>query len=1167
MIIKKLELQGFKSFPERTKIVFHPGITAVVGPNGTGKSNIVDAILWTLGGQRSKSLRGERTEDIIFNGNTKTPPLGMAEVTLTLGNANEEMTISHRVFRSGESEYRLDGKAARLKDIQEALWKKVIGEKDYFVIEQGSIGLLITSKPSEKRALLEEAAGTAFFKDKKKQTQTKLETSEQNLVRLEDIINEVERSKNSLQRQAQAAARYRKLREKIRELKSWSFCRKIVHLERSQKEAASQLEVLMEKERNFAFCLQGEEKDFHSQRQALWELEKIFKTCQENAYALKNQLARLESEKEKETKRIEYLIESQNKAQAEVEELEKELAIFEKEINASEKDLQILKENHDKKKGLFEETKVSHILSQEKILQATKALDEFRAEHFAKLSELTSAKNEEGKIEKELELLLRQQEKLKKSLEEAEILLQEKEKMLQRNRHLLELILEEKEKRENNLAELRKFREKIKAAIETLNQSLSEGKGKKEKAVSDLQALKKVEEKLLARSESSPSDLTRGWGLLASHIEPEPQTASLIDVFWKEEAKATLIMAEELLKYISQEDIRGNFLLLSAEKKDFIPEELLSSPAVLGFLKSRIKASENLEKYFTSLPDAVIVKDIACAIELWLRFPQLNFITEKGDLLLSSGLLKLGQKEEGIFSLSQEIRKVEESLSLFEKEILPLEKELEEKLREDQKIEEVLEKEKELLASLEKKQVEVEKDLFLEELEVEKISQALSHHRQELQFLGKELSVLKEKKGVLAQSIASLQVEEEEKKKNIEEKETELMLLQRMDSEEERKFYDLKASLSLIEEKIRSSREQIRKLRERKDTCQGKLQTLRLLLEEAQREEGKLKEELNEMGLRLKKLEEEKAQKEALVAQKEMELSGLKKDIEEREARIKNIQKELETVKEERMRWEIKKAEVERDIVNLEESCWQELKKTLQEVKEEIPKEAQIPGDIESELEEAEENLQKYKAVNLMAEEEYQAQKSRYEFLIQQRNDLRESITSTNEALRRIDEESKLQFLTALEEVNKNFQEVFSLLFKGGVAEIKLVNPDDPFESGVEITAQPPGKKVANLALLSGGEKSLTSLAFLFALFRHKPTPFCIFDEVDAALDDVNLARFLELLKAMKTNTQFIIITHNYKTMEVADYIYGTTMVEPNITRLYSVKIERKEEKPGDLFS
>ena len=239
MIIKKLELQGFKSFAERTKIVFHPGITAIVGPNGTGKSNLVDAMLWVLGGHRQKNVRVDRTDEVIFSGNAKRPALSMADAVLSLADAEDSLVVSHRAFRSGESEYRMNGKTVRLKDIQDELWRHAIGEKEYFVIEQGAIGNFVTSKPIEKRQYIEEAAGTAYYKDKKRQAQSKLESTGQNLIRLEDIIIEVEKAKNSLQRQAQAANRYRRLRERIRELTSHHYERKFSRLERAQKEAAA----------------------------------------------------------------------------------------------------------------------------------------------------------------------------------------------------------------------------------------------------------------------------------------------------------------------------------------------------------------------------------------------------------------------------------------------------------------------------------------------------------------------------------------------------------------------------------------------------------------------------------------------------------------------------------------------------------------------------------------------------------------------------------------------------------------------------------------------------------------------------------------------------------------------------------------------------------------
>jgi chromosome segregation protein len=402
MIIKKLELQGFKSFPEKTKILFHPGITAITGPNGTGKSNIVDALLWVLGGKRFKTLRGERSTDIIFNGHESKPPLSMADVNLYLDDKEEEeIIINHRFFRSGESEYRLNGKAVRLKDIQDCLWKKAVGELRYFVIEQGSIGVFLNSKSQEKRVLLEEAAGTAYYKTKKAQAESKLQSSEQNLIRLEDIISEVFRAKNSLKRQASAAARYRKLRDKIRSLTSFYFRQKIEDLEKSQKEAASNLEKFLNRENAALSRIKEEEKVLASKRKGSWDLEKSIKEEQENVYSLKSNHSRLETEKDQSEKRISFFEERKQKVEENIEELAEERAYLEKEIKQSTEDLKKLQVTlEQKKKELDEASQTIHSFQEEKALQQ-KNIESLRSGYLQRLNAATETKNEKVRFEKE----------------------------------------------------------------------------------------------------------------------------------------------------------------------------------------------------------------------------------------------------------------------------------------------------------------------------------------------------------------------------------------------------------------------------------------------------------------------------------------------------------------------------------------------------------------------------------------------------------------------------------------------------------------------------------------------------------------------------------------------------------------------------------------------
>lgn len=1212
MFIKKLEVQGFKSFPDRTKILFHPGITAIVGPNGTGKSNIVDAILWALGGLRLKSVRGERTEDIIFNGNSKRPPLSLADVVITLGN-EEELVISHRVFRSSESEYRLNGKAVRLKDIQDELWKNSIGEKEYFVIEQGAIGSFVTSKPQEKRILIEEAAGTAYYKDKKRQAQSKLESSEQNLIRLEDIIIEVEKSKNSLYRQALAAARYRRLRERLRELTAHHFYRKMLQLDRALEEIQAKLKEAGAREEQALLRVKEEEKALALKRKELWDLEKQLKDRQERAFSLKSQLSRLESEIERESKRLEFLESSRIKAESDRKELQDELQALEEEKKAITARISGLEELLKETTLQAEERRLALEEARKGSSEEENLLAKLHKIQIQKIQEITEIRNNVYQREKELELFLKQSEKL--SLEKEKFLAQkaQAETRIAELKEEIEKKQLEKNQQEENLRSLQEKLNQVCLELTRLESRIAQLDKELEETGHQSRALEKIAE--VERQAGQTHLLPGALGWFSELVEIPEEEAFLFDLFWKEEAKAQACWLETFKQSFSAEDQR-TVLLLSEHPGRKIPESLLRTDGVLGLLKQKIKTRPELEKHLQSLQDAVIVQDLWTAVRLWEAYPEFNFITVNGDLLYSSGLLKTGQKKEGLFSLSQEKKKLAKKLEQLTAEKQPLEKEKEIITGEKTQLEAAGQKIKTQLQEIESQIAEAEREYKFATMELQKLATSLEILEREERIQKEEQRQLQEKREAALAELQKHEANLEEIRNEIRLKEESLRELKEKEKTEEEKSYHLKSELSLLLEKINGGRANLQSLEKRHQNIINKLGLLEMEDYASLGEKEQLSKLIEELRQKSSALEAEARQEENTLLSQDQQVQNLQKQLEENETRLKELRENEERLREEKTRLEIRKAEIERDRVNLEETCWQELKKNLIELRMEIEGEGQpataageseeisqglaeegeeteesvekteekaeekpkekrrtkpaIPvkelsaEELEKELEATREILQRYRAVNLMAEEEYLEQKKRYDFLIQQRQDLRESINSTQEAIKKIDEESKSQFLRALEEVNKNFQEIFALLFRGGTAEVKLLEPENPLESGVEIVAQPPGKKVQNLALLSGGEKSLTSLAFLFALFRYKPSPFCILDEVDAALDEVNLGRFLNLMKAIKHQTQFIIITHNYKTMEVADYIYGTTMEEPNVTRLYSVRMERKDTAGED---
>jgi chromosome segregation protein len=1164
MIIKRLELQGFKTFPERTKLVFNPGITIIIGPNGTGKSNIVEAIQWVLGGQRVRTVRGEKTEDAIFTGTLQRSAMGMADVTLVLQNSEEEMQINHRVFRSGESEYRLDGKAVRLRDIQDELWKKAISENKYFVIEQGAIGTFVTSKPTEKRALIEEAAGTAYYKDKKRLAENKLADSEQNLVRLEDIIAEVAKARNSLARQAGAAERFRALREEVRALTAGHFKLREEQLLAGQADVQRKYDESLAAERESASRLAEIEKDVNAHRREAWELEQGLKDGRENLYALRTQIARTEAERDREVRRVEVFEEKRRKAAADTDELLAELLQIERDLVQAEDELAASRETRAKAETDAVALERAQAEAEAAVEPWLKRVGGFRTEHVRTFADLTEARNEAVKLEKEIEIIRRQEAKARERRTDTEGRISEKNReaaALGEREARLRADIAEKE------AAARRLQESLaasRAAIDAGQAVLSGLREKRDEDAYHLQALRKFEEK--ERGAEPLFDVQGSLGTFTDLLESDPDDAPLIDVFWKEETRATIIEAGELLRNLETREVRGRFLLLPERTKERTDRPELEHPDVVGMLRGRLRPSPRLAGRFPELTDALIVRDIRSAVRLWLDHPGLNFVSLSGDVLTSGGLLKLGRREEGLFTLAQEIRDLEHKLARHDDGIRPAAAAIEKLHQERLAIEEAIGSENLSIAGLRRDLVEAEKNLALARGDVANLADDLALSSHELEVLSLDREGFDRKNEEQAGALARLEAEEFTLRTRIEDEERELEIHEDRANREAKTLVELRGSIGVWTEKAAHAEAVIASLRRRKESAASKTSGLQDEARLAEEEKSRAAELIEELGRRAAAGETQLESQQTALAGAEGRIEEVRRSLETAEAGLAEMRTAHEAHKDARMGWEIRKAEVERDLVNLEETCWQELKKTLQEVKAETPAEtAGEGGDVETRLEEAKDKLQRYGAVNLMAEEEYREQKTRHEFLVQQRKDLTESIAQTKEAIVMIDEESRARFMTALAEINTYFQDLFAALFKGGSAEVRLTDEANPLESGVEVIAQPPGKKVQNMGLLSGGEKSLTSLAFLFALFKFKPTPFCILDEVDAALDEANLVRFLDLMRAIKSDTQFIIITHNYRTMEVADYIYGTTMEEPNVTKVFSMKLEKKpgEEKVG----
>ncbi|MFW6124394.1 MAG: chromosome segregation protein SMC [Acidobacteriota bacterium] len=1157
MIIKKLELQGFKSFPDKTKLKFHPGITAIIGPNGTGKSNIVDALLWVLRGGRISALRGDRSGDVIFNGNEQKASLGMADVNLFLASDEKELKINHRVFRSGESEYRMDGRRVRLKDIQGTLWKSSIGETNYFVIEQGSIGAFLSSKPMEKRALLEEAAGTAFYKEKKRQAENKLENTEQNLLRLEDIINEVSKGKNSLQRQAREAKRFRDLREKTRELSLLLYKIKLLDLQKEHRELNKNYQKYLNEEKAFINRLKIEEKDLAEIRKKVWTSEKNINKDKENLYSLKSRYSNLSSDKERESKRIDYFQEKKKRSKQEFNELQQELETLNKNKEDGERILQTYQKQLSQNKERLEKVERANQVFLEKLDEKEKNLEELRDGYYQKISSHTEIKNNEAKLDKEIEMMLKQENKIEseQQSENNRLLKIKKEIEIQKKQitHAQKTI----EEQAKLLADQQDSLKNEIHSIHQLENQIHEFEKRKSEKFHHLKALQKLKQK--EQSSHHNEKLKNSFQLLADVMETDEKNTKLIDVFYKQEAKSLVLKPKDLIEQLSKGRIKGNFLLLHPEQKTQDYKKIQNQPKVLGLLKSRIKTKPETKHPLSFLPEAVMVKNLQDAVNLWIRFPDYNFITLQADVLLSSGLIKAGEKKEGLFAFTKEIKTISRQIKEISSHIKPLSARIEEHKKNKEKLAQDIQQVESNIAQENQEKEALKKDISYAEDQKRTVESRIELIKDEKKKSIDEKAEMIKKKNQLSLKVKRINDEIKSLKNAIQQEQENYEILQNKKEQENKDYFEIKTQIDVLTEKTRNIINKKRETEQRINTVNKKLKNLEQDIQESEKEKELLEKKISDIKQTLKEMEQTKTEKEATLTEEEENLNDIQKKLHSKEGKIQTLREQFEQTKENRIKWEIKKAEKERDLINCEESCWQELKKTPEEVKKEASLPQKTKEDIEKSLSESTERLEKIGSVNLMAEDEYKAQKKRYDFLTDQRQDLRDSIQSTKKAIKKIDSESKSKFLKALIEVNKNFHDVFSVLFNGGSAQIKLSDEENPLESGLDITAQPPGKKVKNLTLLSGGEKTLTSLAFFFALFRYKPAPFCLLDEVDAALDETNLDRFLNLMKEIKNQTQFIIVTHNFKTMEVADYIYGTAMPEPNITDIYSVRLKGQQ--------
>ncbi len=1190
MRIKKLELIGFKSFKDRTVIHFDHGITGIVGPNGCGKSNIVDALQWVMGEMSAKHLRGANMSDVIFAGADNFAPMGMAEVSLTLENDGgpfpvkylkfSEIMVTRRLHRDGESEYLVNKESARLRDIQEIFMDTGAGSKGFSIIEQGAIGKIITAKPEDRRTLIEEAAGITKFKVRKRESQRKLISTEQNLLRLQDILGEQKRQLESLQRQAQRAERYRNLKTELQDKEILVSAKSYLSLHIENAALNTEVEAAREQDAGWSAKVATLESELATKRLLLLETEKAVESLQREHQAAQS-----------ETQKLEFTIRELN--------FEIESARRSKELTGS-----MLEQSQARKIALQNELKQI----EDNLVTATAKAQEITEKYQIKAAELakiqariseldfqlTAQRREMFAIaQSETHLDARFQTMTEKSAELEERLNVVREVELELKTQLVSLserrdttgvnlenereaqLLATKEVEELNSTQqgLQRLVAEKNSEVASFKDNLNTVSGRL-KGLEDLQAgfegfTEGVKQVMMWQREKDAADVMR-------------PVAEIVEVPERYELAMEAALGSRLQLLVSESGSKAlnavDFLKTSNKgRSSFVASDWQSSPAASSAVAGEIRLlpgvdtvlsefvqipehkKELIEPFFSSV---VVVKSISTALDLRPRFSGHTFVTLDGDCLSADGVLTGGTVESADSGLLKRRREIKElaqrqdewsgKLALAKLALEKLEAELASVVeRMNGARQRGLEKDvlvAELKKDLDRAENEVQNSnvaVHRQASEVNREEATLNKVRGEVEDVGERLAEMREKRMTLEESVASCENEYQSSRVGVDELQRHVTDLQIASSSGHKDVESLRQRFELLNRSLNEIQDQVHQMSNESDRSMETLNVNQVLVEQRKLDLEQMITKATALSAQLGTARDKFEIAQAEARTQETALSEIHHSYYQLQTRMNEASLRLEQV---RMKEQYLVDQInERYMVNLRDTA-----SSFADVQLDLPATEILVADLKS-------KLSKIGEVNLSSIEEYEDLHQRHSFLDQQYKDLIEAKEQLKKVIDRINRICSRRFKDTFEQVNERFTKVFPVLFGGGEARLILVEDAENGEMGIDIVSRPPGKKMQNVSLLSGGEKALTAVSLIFSIFLVKPSPFCLLDEVDAPLDDANVFRFNDLVKEMAKRSQIIIVTHNKHTMKVNDTLYGVTMENKGVSKMVSVNIEQAE--------
>ena len=1182
MYLKRLELQGFKSFADKTILELRPGITTVIGPNGSGKSNISDAIRWVLGEQSMKSLRGTKSLDIIFAGTQNRKSLGFAEASLVFDNSDgalpiefTEVTVTRKIYRSGETGYYINKTPCRLKDVLELFMDTGIGKDGYSIIGQGKIDEILSNKSEDRRHIFEEAAGIVKYRSRKEEAEKKLEHTKLNLLRINDIISEIEGNLGPLQTQSEKAKKYLNLREELKNIEVGLFVYNIEKYKENLQQIVQDIDVMQsqcndeEGKLERVKILKEELKSsideiteqienmsnlgFESQKK-IEQLNSDINVARTRITNNNENSVRFTDEIKEQNEKIQELKQELEQKEAKKDNLKQNKEKFEKELNEKQEELakiteklsakeleiegykQTVEQNTDKKYELQSEINAQEINFQ----NYEKRQNQIKQEIQTTISELDNTRMNKEEISKGFYESENKKNKAQKSLEEVAKQKQEanqKIKSFESNINILSSDMRIKESRLKFLIETEKEKEGYIKSVKSL--------------LKDCENIK---------------DLGKGMhGVLANIIEVPDELETAIEMCLGASLQNIVTDTEEdakkLVEHLRKNNLgRASFLPIASVKGKKLEKLKGNESGVIGIASDLVKFNKKYEQIMLNLLGrTVIVDNMDTAIKVAKQNGYtFRIVTKDGDLINPSGAITGGsvaKKTVNILGRGKEIEKLEKEIKNIKAKIQKLEEEKEEY---EQSIEGILE----LSANLEKELQEIDITYATEKqkmISIDENIQKLQNRLNKLKEEQKNLETLKQ------ESIEQKEKIQEETQKITNQNEELSKLISEFAelNKDDQKYIDdlnfditnLKISVSSFDESESSIQEIQERINQELNNAKASIENKNNQIEQIKVDNENLEKSIQETLNKIEEIKQKVNNSSSEIEKMKQERTQKSEKLSKQEDEITSKFKIIEDLKSQLVKLDVKKTKVEEDINTIINKMWEEYELTPNNVEgyakpENVALTQKRVNNIRTEIRDL-------GSVNVDSIEEYKNLKDRYDFMSEQRLDLENTMSKLRKVITDMTQIMKEQFREKFKIINKNFGEVFAELFGGGKASLNLEDEENILECGIEITVQPPGKKLQNMMLLSGGEKAFTAIALLFAILKINPAPFCVLDEIEAALDDVNVFRYADYLKKFTEHTQFLVITHRKGTMEAADTVYGVTMEESGISKLLSMKLNK----------